>query len=1020
MKWVQPGDMRPLINEALFNRYLSRAALLPLLLMAVLSALLVWQVTHLLRVFEWVEHTDIVIAQANSAQKLMLDMETGKRGYLLSDDPLFLQPYQAAHGQFGPAMDRLGHLVADNPAQTRRLAAVRALQRQWEADASAQIAHRRGSPQTPMLFRDAQGKQVMDALRLQFTGFVADEEALRDARGAAARRTASEVIATALLAALVGGVLLALTSRRQLHLLAGEYAQANNLARSRARALKEREAWLATTLRSLGEGVLATDNRGDVTLLNARAEYLTGWTHAEARGRPVGEIFRLRDQECGQPALRVLHTQAASDTAQTGEEALLVSRDGTTTPVDVAATPIADGEALDGVVLAFRDVSERRQAERERERLNHYNRLLLESTGDGLYGIDTRGDCTFINQAAARMFGIAPEDALGSNIHALFHGCRADGSPYPAAECPICRVLLDGQPCRVADDVFWRKEGTSFPVEYAAAPISEDGVVQGAVVTFNDITERKRAEDELLWAKEAAEAASRTKSQFLANMSHELRTPMNAILGYSEMLQEQAQDEGMENFMPDLQKINGAGKHLLALINDILDLSKIEAGKMELYLESFDVAPLVADVVGTVRALVQKRNNTFHVHCPDDVGPMYADLTKVRQSLFNLLSNAAKFTENGAITLDVRPDDGFYLFTVRDTGIGMTGEQMAGLFEAFAQADASTTRKYGGTGLGLAITRRFCRMMGGDATVESAPAQGSVFTLRLPAVVHAAADAVEAAGAVFEAPVNAHQGDVVLIIDDDPAARDLMHRFLAKEGFRPETAGSGEEGLRLARALHPIAITLDVMMPRMDGWAVLQQLKADPQTADIPVIMVTMVDDKNIGFALGATDYLTKPIDRARLASVLGRHCHPGGGVCRVLLVEDDEPSRQMMRALLAKEGWQVTEATNGQVALDHLEEVCPDLIFLDLMMPEMDGFEFAHRLRARAEWRDIPVIVLTAKDITDQDRLRLSGYVEKVVQKGAWSRESLLREVRDLVNARNARGKPKGGGSAQDFAGGR
>ena len=375
---------------------------------------------------------------------------------------------------------------------------------------------------------------------------------------------------------------------------------------------------------------------------------------------------------------------------------------------------------------------------------------------------------------------------------------------------------------------------------------------------------------------------------------------------------------------------------------------------------------------------------------------MYADLTKVRQSLFNLLSNAAKFTENGEVTLEVRRDGGDRLFIVRDTGIGMTPEQIGGLFEAFSQADASTTRKYGGTGLGLAITRRFCQMMGGDATVESAPGQGSAFTLCLPAVVREAKAAAGQAPTIAysEAPPMTGAGDLVLVIDDDPAARDLMRRFLSKEGFGIQTAGSGEEGLRLARSLHPVAITLDVMMPGMDGWAVLQQLKADAETQDIPVIMLTMVDDKNIGFALGATDYLTKPIDRSRLAAVLERYCCGEDG-CGVLLVEDDEASREMMRALLTREGWNVTEAANGRAALEQMEGARPDLILLDLMMPEMDGFEFAQRLRERPEWHTVPVIVLTAKDITDADRLRLNGYVEKIVQKGAWDHDALLREVR-------------------------
>ncbi|MBI4322383.1 MAG: response regulator [Chloroflexi bacterium] len=503
-------------------------------------------------------------------------------------------------------------------------------------------------------------------------------------------------------------------------------------------------------------------------------------------------------------------------------------------------------------------------------------------------------------------------------------------------------------------------------------------------------------------ARSLAEAATRAKSEFLANMSHELRTPMNAIIGYSEMLMEEAEDAGQPEYLPDLEKINVAGKHLLQLINDILDLSKIEADKLELHLEKFSLTPVIQDVVGTIQPLVSKNANMLDLRLADDLGTVYADITRVRQVLFNLLSNACKFTEHGTVRLDGLREtvDGadWIVFAVRDTGIGMTPEQMGKLFQKFTQADASTTRKYGGTGLGLAISKRFCEMMGGDIFVESEVGKGSTFTVRLPADVAQRKPEPSRVSAEIKA-LPANGATTVLVIDDDPTVQDLLARFLAKEGFRAVTALGGEEGLRLAKELRPNVITLDVLMPGVDGWAVLTALKADPELADIPVIMLTIVDEKNLGFALGASDYMTKPVDRDRLLANIRKY-QRRGTQAPILVVEDDPTTRDMLRRTVEKAGWTVAEAENGRVALESVSANRPELIVLDLLMPEMDGFEFVVELRRREEWRSIPIIVVTAKELSTEDHLRLSGSVERILRKGAHTREDLLRELGELVNA--------------------
>jgi len=645
--------------------------------------------------------------------------------------------------------------------------------------------------------------------------------------------------------------------------------------------------------------------------------------------------------------------------------------------------------------IAAREATLRGAEEKLRQSELHY-RSLIENTSDIIALLDRQGRFKYASPSIARILGVKSEaeaGALGDFLNekgkrALDEAIQRSASAWGASE----QVEVDAQ----------HSSGAIRTLEVSLHNMLDSPAVNGIVANIRDITERRRAEG-LSREKEAAEVANKAKSNFLANMSHELRTPLNAIIGYSEMLQEMSADDGHEQYLGDLKKIHSAGKHLLELINDVLDISKIEAGKMDLYIESFSLDRTLEDVQAVIDPLAIKNSNQLVIEKPPELGLIRADVTKVRQCLLNLLSNACKFTSNGTVRLHASRENGWITFEVSDTGIGMTKEQMSKLFHAFQQADSSTTRKFGGTGLGLAISRRFCQLMNGDITVNSELGRGTTFTMRIPAEVvpqpaegHVTPEMT--ADRVSESlPPSAA---VVLVIDDDPMVADLLRRTLVKDGYRVEYAENGEKGLQLARQLRPDAITLDVMMPGLDGWQVMTHLKSDPELADIPVILLSIVNDRKTGFALGATEYLTKPLERERLTAVL-RRISNGRGSRLALVVDDVADNRALLRTALEGDGWTVEEAGNGLEALDRLEQRRPDAILLDLMMPEMDGIQLVERLRTSERNRSIPVLVVTAKDITPMDRQRLSGGVHAIMQKGAVDLSELVSQTRSLLSAR-------------------
>ncbi len=915
-----------------------------------------------------------IVADQNEARaagqgllSTLKDLETGERGYALTGVETYLQPYTLALGRIDKSLadiERHGAppgLAGLVQAKREAAAQVVAARRQFGLDAATNLILT-GDDKSSM---DAARSAIAD-LTLHAQTTIARATASEDARGPIRIALASASI----LAAFAAIAWLALRRRRAEKLTAGLLSSVLDNA-------------------PLGLGFLDPDLR--IRHANRALSSMAERVFDAGVGSSLWDI--LPDQRSDlEPrllsALRRNRTLANIDVA--------LARRGT--PADTRnfqfgffPLPSPDGEAASaGLVVA--DVTNRARAERRLRDSEERYRTLIETSASIVWTASPEGDFVAAQPGWAAFTGQLQPEYAGSGWTQAIHPDDRDAvfAAWTAALASHALFAVDYR-LRRADGA-WRI------MAVRAVPIIEDGEVREWVGSHTDITERKLAEEELSAAKDAAEAANRAKSQFLANMSHELRTPLSAVIGYSEMIEEEMEDTGEQHLLGDVRKIQSNARHLLSLINDVLDLSKIEADRMTTFAETFSVEMLVRDVASTVEALIKQKGNALVLDLGPGLADMHTDQVKLRQCLFNLVSNAAKFTEAGSITLRAMREGGVVILSVSDSGIGMTPEQLEKLFERFSQADVSTTRRFGGTGLGLAITRAFCRLLGGDVDVTSTYGAGSTFTIRLPAEMPQQRE--EEAAPRPEQNTAQH---LVLVIDDDAAQRDLLTRFLEREGFAVRTAADGHVGIDIARATHPRAILLDVMMPKMDGWSVLTALKADSDLAAIPVVMVTFVNEPGLGQSLGAADTVLKPVEWDRLKQVMERFRGDAGAV---LVVDDDPEARQRVRSALERDGWTVTEAGDGREALDLVERTPPQLILLDLTMPVMDGFAFLHELRLRPGCENIPVVVLTARELDARERERLDG-ADRVLRKGETNLRQLAGELRALTPAPNAEAPP-------------
>jgi len=929
-----------------------------------------------------------LVLSAELMLSALKDVETGARGYVLSGEVATLGPFSDG---LAALPGRLAAVRADAEAAglppPEPVAA--AASRKRDVTAALVEERRRGTTQQMLPVREAtEGRALMDAARAEVARLQADAQSAATRMAAESRRRTGWL--TALGFALILGACAALAA------LAVHRRHSEKRAGLLLRGVTENAP--------IGLGFLGRDLR----LHHAnRALSAIG---ERAFGGEGGIPERLPD-EVREALAPHLPKVLGGGRAQTGIEVAVrppgkvrASRHLSLGVFPLQADEVV--ETVEGVGLFVMDDTLRRRAEDRLKRSEARMRLVVDAIPQLAWMTDATGAIQWYNRRWYDFTGQTPEQATGWGWREVQHPDHVERVEAHFREAiEAAQPWEDTFPIRGADGQYRWFLSRAMPL-FETSDEAEEAEARpiGWFGTNTDITGLREAEQELAAAKAAAEDANLAKSQFIANMSHELRTPLSAVIGYAEMLEEEAAEvDGGDALLGDLRKINSNARHLLALINDVLDLSKIEAGKMEVQAEEFDVAELMREVAGTVEALAERKANRLEVMVPDGLGTAHSDAVKIRQCLFNLLGNAAKFTERGTITLAASREDGTLMLEVRDTGIGMTPEQIEKLFRRFSQADASTTRRFGGTGLGLAITKAFATMLGGTIAVESESGKGTRFTLRLPADIREARTEPDAEAALLGEAASAEadgSAGLVLVVDDDAATRDLLSRFLRREGFAVRCAPDGAEGLAMARRLRPVAILLDVMMPRMDGWAVLSALKADAELAETPVVMVTVVQERGLAFSLGAVDYLNKPVRWDRLKRVLDRfrrEVAPG----LALLLERDAAEREEITRALTEEGWTVEALSDPAEVLARLDaQPVPALLVLELRAPALaEDFALLRELRRRPVLRDLPVVAITEGEVGPAELERLRETVQTVVPAEAALNE-LVHELKRVAPA--------------------
>ncbi|MCH4876388.1 response regulator [Pseudomonas sp. TMW22090] len=1002
------------VDEQRFRKLLSRNVSLPLGVGVVSAVFFVSLILYLLSTIQWVEHTDRVINNANEAVKLTVDLETGMRGYLLSGDEKFLEPYETARPRIKVALDTLLELTSDNPVQTDRLRRLEALQGEWASYAQSMIDLQRSSGDYRGAVKAGRGKRLTDEIRKQFEDVIEMEQQLRASRNEDVRRTTIWSIALYLLFVAGISALLAYIGRRDLLNLSQNYAA--NLAAQQSSANRlEQQAWLRNGQTELAEQVLGQLSLNVLgrNILQFCAQYLGSAVAAIYVREEHGGLKRIASYGFSREQEEREHYIYSDEgiVGQVAQRAQLIRLDkvpsdyfkvssalGEGLPHSVLVVPTSDDERVNGVIeLGFL----RPLSDRDVELLE----LIAGNIGTSIEAARYRQRLQEV---------LAETQQLNEELQVQQEELKTANEELEEQS----RILKESQAHLETQQVELKQTNEQLAEQAQILADQRDAMDQKN-------TELNLAQTQLEERAEELQRSSKYKSEFLANMSHELRTPLNSSLILAKLLAENPQDNLSAEQVKFAESIYSAGNDLLHLINDILDISKVEAGKLEMLPENTSVARLVDGLRGMFQPLATQKKLDFQVELQDGSPLMiYTDRQRLEQVIKNLLSNAVKFTESGTVSLTVTsmPDDGI-AFVVRDSGIGIAADQQESIFEAFRQADGTTNRRYGGTGLGLSISRDLAALLGGSISVTSEPGQGSVFTLVLPqqyvepgespvapvvpapvAVSHKVAAPPALAPLIAPVDIPRFNDDrskapfatrCILVVEDEPNFAHILYDLAHELGYQCLVAHGADEGYNLAREYIPDAILLDMRLPDHSGLTVLQRLKEHADTRHIPVHVISVEDRVEAAMHMGAIGYAVKPTTREELKDVFARlEAKLTQKVKRVLLVEDDDLQRDSIARLIGDEDIEITAVGYAQEALELLRTTIYDCMIIDLKLPDMLGNELLKRMSTEDICSFPPVIVYTGRNLTRDEEAELRKYSRSIIIKGARSPERLLDEV--------------------------